>query len=139
MDVGTKLQITPSVKSDGMIVMNIHPEISEGSIVNNLPQKNSTETTTQLIVKDGQTIIIGGLVRDTQQKQTKGVPLLMDIPLFGSMLKRTDITSEKREVIVLITPHIVNAKYLSEMEGKAANMEQQKKDMTPSMPLDLLR
>jgi len=139
MDVGTKLEITPSVKSDGMIVMNIHPEISEGSIVNNLPQKNSTETTTQLIVKDGQTIIIGGLVRDTQQKQTKGVPLLMDIPLFGSLLKRTDISSEKREVIVLITPHIVNAKYLLEMEGKAANMEQQRKDVAPSMPLDLLR
>jgi type II secretory pathway component GspD/PulD (secretin) len=139
MDVGTKLEITPSVKSDGMIVMNIHPEISEGSIVNNLPQKNSTETTTQLIVKDGQTIIIGGLVRDTQQKQTKGVTVLMDIPLFGSLLKRTDITSEKREVIVLITPHIVNAKYLSEMEGKAADMEQQKRDLTPSMPLDLLR
>ena len=63
----------------------------------------------------------------------------MDIPLFGSMLKRTDITSEKREVIVLITQHIVNTKYLMEMEGKAANMEQQKKDVAPSMPLDLLR
>ncbi|MCX5727180.1 MAG: hypothetical protein NT030_08505, partial [Candidatus Saganbacteria bacterium] len=89
MDVGTKLEITPSIKSDGMIVMNIHPEISDGSIVNNLPQKNSTETTTQLIVKDGQTIVIGGLIRDTSQKVEKGVPVLMEIPFLGSLLKRT--------------------------------------------------
>jgi type II secretory pathway component GspD/PulD (secretin) len=139
MDVGTKLDITPSVKSDGMIVMDIHPEISEGQIVNNLPQKNSTETTTQLIVKDGQTIVIGGLVRDTQQKQVHGVPVLMDIPFFGALLKRTDITSEKKEIIVLITPHIVNAKYIDEMESKTAEMEKRKKDLEPSMPLDLVR
>jgi type II secretory pathway component GspD/PulD (secretin) len=139
MDVGTKLDITPSVKSDGMIIMDIHPEISEGSIVNNLPQKNSTETTTQLIVKDGQTIIIGGLIRDTQKKEVKGVPFLMDIPFLGLVFKRTDITSEKREIIVLITPHIVNAKYLDEMENKASEMEKRKRNAEPSMPLDLGR
>jgi type II secretory pathway component GspD/PulD (secretin) len=139
LDVGTKLVITPSIKSDGLIVMEIHPEISEGAIVNDLPQKNSTETTTQLIVKDGQTIVIGGLIRDSQKKEVKGVPVLMDIPLLGSLLKRTDIISEKKEVIVLITPHIINSKYLIDMEGKAADMEQRKKDTTPSMPLDLLR
>ena len=139
LDVGTKLVITPSIKSDGLIVMEIHPEISEGAIVNDLPQKNSTETTTQLIVKDGQTIVIGGLIRDSQKKEVKGVPVLMDIPLLGSLLRRTDIISEKKEVIVLITPHIINSKYLIDMEGKAADMEQQKKDTTPSMPLDLLR
>jgi len=139
LDVGTKLVITPSIKSDGQIVMEIHPEISEGAIINELPQKNSTETTTQLIVKDGQTIVIGGLIRDSQKKEVKGVPVLMDIWLLGSLLKRTEIISEKKEVIVLITPHIVNSKYLIDMEGKAADMERQKKDTTPSMPLDLLR
>jgi len=139
MDVGTKLEITPSIKSDGMIVMNIHPEISEGSIVNNLPQKNSTETTTQLIVKDGQTIVIGGLIRDTSQKVEKGVPVLMDIPFFGSLLKRTEITSQKREVIVLMTPHIVTSKFISEMEDKMSDMEKRRKEIAPSMPIDLLR
>jgi type II secretory pathway component GspD/PulD (secretin) len=139
MDVGTKLDITPSVKSDGMIIMDIHPEISDGSIVNNLPQKNSTETTTQLIVKDGQTIVIGGLIRDTQQKEVKGVPVLMDIPFFGALLKRTDYTSEKKEIIVLMTPHIMNSKYIEEMEGNISDMERQRKALTPSMPVDLVR
>ena len=139
MDVGTKLDITPSVKSDGMIIMDIHPEISDGSIVNNLPQKNSTETTTQLIVKDGQTIVIGGLIRDTQKKEVKGVPILMDIPVIGLLFKRTDLSSEKREIVVLMTPHIVNAKYMEEMESKAVEMGKRKKDAEPSMNLDLGR
>lgn len=139
LDVGTKLVITPSIKSDGLIVMDIHPEISEGAIVGDLPQKQSTETTTQLIVKDGQTIIIGGLIRDSQKKEVKGVPLFMDIPLLGALLKRTEITTEKKEVIVLITPHIVNARLISEMEEKIKSIEKQRKDMSPVMNLDLLR
>jgi len=139
LDVGTKLVITPSIKSDGLIVMDIHPEISEGAIINDLPQKNSTETTTQLIVKDGQTIVIGGLVRDTSKKEIRGIPFLMDIPIIGSLFKRTDITSEKKEVIVLITPRIVTPGLISEMENKITNMEKQKKDISPVMNLDLAR
>jgi type IV pilus assembly protein PilQ len=139
IDVGTKLVITPSIKSDGLIVMQIHPEISEGSIVNGVPQKNSTETTTQLIVKDGQTIIIGGLVRDTSQKVVNGVPFLMDIPLVGALFKNTIITSEKKEVIVLMTPHIVAADQVGEMEEKINSMEKARQDIAPSVPLDLVR
>lgn len=139
LDVGTKLVITPSIKSDGLIIMEIHPEISEGAIIGDLPQKNSTETTTKLIVKDGQTIIIGGLIRDTSKKEVIGVPVLMDIPVIGSFFKRTNLTSEKKEVIVLITPHIVNAKLVGDMSEKAMSMERQKQDISPSFPIDLVR
>jgi type II secretory pathway component GspD/PulD (secretin) len=139
LSVGTKLILTPSIKSDGLIVMDIHPEISEGTIVNELPQKFSTETTTQLIVRDGQTIIIGGLIRDTSKKIINGVPILMDIPLIGALFKRTEITSEKREVIVLITPHIINSRINSESEEKVKQVEQNRKDSAPAINLDLLR
>jgi type II secretory pathway component GspD/PulD (secretin) len=139
LDVGTKLVMTPSIKSDGQIVMEIHPEISEGSIINDLPQKNSTETTTKLIVKDGQTIVIGGLIRDTSKKEVKGVPILMDIPLIGMAFKSTNLTSEKKEVVVLITPHIYNAKLESEMDKKSSEILSDKKDLSPVMPLDLAR
>ncbi len=139
LDVGTKLVITPSIKSDGLIVMDIHPEISDGAIVNELPQKNSTETTTKLIVKDGQTIVIGGLVRDTSQKSVKGVPILMDLPILGMLFKRTELISEKKEVIILITPRILDAKLAAEMESKITEIEKARKDITPSMPLDLAK
>ena len=140
LDVGTKLDITPSIKSDGLIQMEIHPEISDGLIdkVTGLPSKTSTETTTQLIVKDGQVIIIGGLIRDSVQKQVHGVPVLMDVPLIGSFFKRTELTTDKSEIIVLISPHIVNQKYTAEMEGKINEVEHQRQ-MSPAMTLDLLR
>jgi type IV pilus assembly protein PilQ len=140
LDVGTKLDITPSIKSDGLIQMEIHPEISDGLIdkVTGLPSKTSTETTTQLIVKDGQVIIIGGLIRDSVQKQVHGVPVLMDVPLIGEFFKRTELTSEKSEIIVLISPHIVNQKYTAEMEGKINEIEQMR-HASPAMTLDLFR
>ena len=140
LDVGTKLDITPSIKSDGLIQMEIHPEISDGLIdkVTGLPSKTSTETTTQLIVKDGQVIIIGGLIRDSAQKEVHGVPVLMDLPIIGAFFKRTELTTDKSEIIVLISPHIVNQKFTAEMEGKINEVEQQRQ-MTPAMTLDLLR
>jgi type IV pilus assembly protein PilQ len=140
LDVGTKLDITPSIKSDGLIKMEIHPEISDGIIDKStgLPSKTSTETTTQLIVKDGQVVIIGGLIRDSVQKEVHGIPVLMDLPIIGSLFKRTELSAEKSEIIVLISPHIVNQKYTAEMEGKINDMEQQRQ-LSPAMTLDLLR
>ncbi len=139
LETGTKLEITPSIKSDGLIMMDIHPEISDGTVTGGLPQKQTTETTTQLIVKDGQTIIIGGLVRNSSGKDVIGFPVLMDLPVIGSFFKQTTLSSDKKEVIVLITPHIVNERYLSEMKDKVGDMEKQRNDQTPQMTLDLVR
>lgn len=139
LDVGTKLTITPSVKSDGSIVMTIHPEISDGAIVNQLPQKDTTETTTKLIVKDGQTIVIGGLIRNTSEKVTKGIPIISDIPFLGILFKRTELTSERKQVIVLMTPHIINPQFASEEQIKAEQFENKMIETTPQPPLDLAK
>jgi len=139
LDVGTKLVIKPSIKSDGRIVMEIHPEISEGSIVNELPQKNSTETTTKVVIRDGETVVIGGLIRDSQKKEVKGVPILMDIPMIGAMFKQTELTSEKKEVIVLITPYIINSEMIEAMGDKVDEINAKRRYLTPSSPGDLLK
>ncbi|MFC1560027.1 secretin and TonB N-terminal domain-containing protein [Candidatus Margulisiibacteriota bacterium] len=139
LDVGTKLVITPSIKSDGNIVMEIHPEISEGKIEDQLPQKNSTETTTKVVVKDGQTIVIGGLVRNSQKKEVNGVPILMDIPVLGAIFKGTEIISEKKEIIVLITPHIINSEIIDAMEDQINEINAKREYLTPHTPGDLLK
>lgn len=107
LDIGTTLTFTPEIKKDGRIIMEIHPEVSEGTIVSGLPQKTTTETTTKVVVKDGETIIIGGLSREKNQKETKGPPILSDIPLIGSLFRRTEIVKERVDIIVLMTPHII--------------------------------
>ena len=134
LDVGTKLKITPQIKSDGSMIMSIHPEVSEGSIVNELPQKNSTETTTRLLVKDGQTIIIGGLIKDVSTETKKGVPILSDIPFLGVPFRKTSIDIEKREIIILISPHIVDAAHIADMQEPIKNIENRQKKSMGDMP-----
>ncbi len=138
LDVGTKLVFTPHIKSDGYIMMEIHPEISEGSIVNDLPQTQSTETTTQPLVKDGDTIVIGGLMKDITQKVNKGIPFLSEIPFIGVPFRRVELITEKREILVLISPHIVTAKLIEELVPEAEQLEKRRKDERYDSPLDLI-
>ncbi|MFT5171065.1 MAG: type II secretory pathway component GspD/PulD (secretin), partial [Candidatus Marinamargulisbacteria bacterium] len=80
LEVGTKLTFTPHISTDGKILMKIKPEVSEGSIVDELPKENTTETVTEVLVSDGQTIIIGGLMRNKLVKTTAGIPILSELP-----------------------------------------------------------
>jgi type IV pilus assembly protein PilQ len=107
--------------------------------VNDLPQKKSTETTTQLIVRDGETIIIGGLMKDATQKVNKGVPFLSEIPLIGVPFRRVELITEQREVMVLISPKIVSADMKAKMLPEAEKFEKKRTDEHYESPLDLVR
>ncbi len=139
LDVGTKLNIKVGIKNDGFMLLKIHPEVSEGSIVNDLPQKQSTETTTSLLVKDGQTIIIGGLMKEYSQETKSGVPILADIPFIGVAFRRTDIETQKREIIILISPHLVDAQAIADMEKPIHELEGKYKKGSTTVPMGLFR
>lgn len=139
LDVGTKLNIKVGIKNDGFMLLKIHPEVSEGSIVNDLPQKQSTETTTSLLVKDGQTIIIGGLMKEYSQETKSGVPILADIPFIGMAFRKTEIETQKREIIILISPHLVDAQAIADMEKPITDLESKYKKGSTTVPLGLFR
>lgn len=128
LEVGTSLKITPHVTKSGFIRMIVEPKLSDGSIVNDLPQENTTETKNEVMVKDGQTFVIGGLIRDKDIQTDYGIPFIMDIPLIGGFFRRTVISKEKHELIVFVTPHILTKENLEsisrvqikEMEEKSA-------------------
>lgn len=124
LEVGTKLKFTPHITEDGYIVMEIYPSVSEGQIVSGLPRENTTETKNEVLIKDGQTIVIGGLTKNYNNQIEIGVPILSHIPILGNMFRRTELVSEKREIMVLITPHIVTPKFLQEMAEKAKEFEE---------------
>ena len=129
LEVGTKLSFTPYVYNDGTIRMDIHPEVSEGSITTDgLPQKQTTEATTTVIVRDGETIVIGGLIKDKTKETEKGVPVVMYIPFIGNFFKRKEILWEKKEIIAVITPHIITDEKMKEMLPQIDNMKQRQKD-----------
>jgi len=108
LDTGTKLSFRPYIGNDGYIRMDIAPKDSSGELkANEIPDESSTEISTNVIVKDGETIVIGGLFRDVVIKTKKQVPFFGDLPLIGAAFSSTADTVKRQEVIVLLTPHII--------------------------------
>ncbi len=117
MDVGVQLTVTPIINDEGYVTMKIKPEISSADseleyqiaadVTNTVPLLSKTSAETTVMVKDGTTIIIGGLRKDEKIKTVKKLPLLGDIPWLGAAFRKTDEDLEKQEIIVFITPHII--------------------------------
>lgn len=112
LSVGTNLVLTPTVTKNGYIRMKVAPKVSEGTIVSGLPQEDTTETLNEVMVKDGQTFVIGGLIKEKDSTTDYGVPFLMDIPLLGQLFRKSVTKREKSELLVFVTPHIITPEYL---------------------------
>ncbi len=108
--IGIQMTVTPHVNSNNMITMDLHPEVSDlssqatvqGGII-----IVTSEASTRVMVNDGETAVIGGLIRSNEAEREDGVPLLKDIPLFGNLFKSSNSTKESRELLILVTPRIV--------------------------------
>jgi type IV pilus secretin PilQ/predicted competence protein len=107
LNVGTQLRLRPFVSSDGWVRMEIHPERSSGLIDDNgIPQANTSQITTNVMIPDGATIVIGGLIDTEVDKNWTGIPFLSRIPLLGYLFRNTVEDTPKKELVVLLTPHI---------------------------------
>jgi type IV pilus assembly protein PilQ len=129
LDTGTQLRLIPHITDDGKIIMDIHPEISDGSVINGLPSKNTTEVTTSLMAPDGGTIFIGGLIRDRKEDVYERVPGLGSIPIFGALFGKTTNITIRNEIIVLITPHIISAGNTEALEKHTQKVEETAKNL----------
>ena len=125
LDTGTTLIFRPYISRDGYIRLEIHPEDSQGGINSQgLPFKATTEVTSNVMVKDGRTIVIGGLFRESATTGRSQVPVLGNVPLLGALFRRQNDATTREEIIILLTPHIVKDHdayaALSEQELKRA-------------------
>ena len=108
LETGTRLIFRPYVGNDGYVRLEIHPEDSTGGLTaDNLPFEETAEVTTNVLVKDGSTIVIGGLFRDNMLVKRGQAPWLGNIPVVGALFRRTRDDSTRQEVIILLTPHII--------------------------------
>ena len=123
LSVGTSLTITPNVNKNGFIRMKVYPKVSTGSVTDDVPNEETTETKNEVMVKDGQTFVIGGLIKESDTQTDYGVPLLMDIPFLGALFRKTVTSTEKNELIVFVTPHIITPEYLEVMNQPIKEME----------------
>lgn len=108
LETGTQLVVRPYIASDGYIRLEIHPEDSIGGLTaDQLPFEQTTECTSNVLVKDGHTIVIGGLFRERTTSGRSQVPGLGNIPIAGALFRRRSDATIREEVIILITPHII--------------------------------
>lgn len=107
--IGIVLLIRPRVNADGNITMRIHPVVSTITAVDaqNVPQTSSREAETTVMVKDGETMVIGGLIREEEIKTMSKIPILGDLPLIGELFRHRNNNHRKSEILVVITPRIV--------------------------------
>jgi type IV pilus assembly protein PilQ len=111
LEVGTQLRLRPFISSDGLIRMEVHPELSTGQVTIQqgftLPQKDVTQVTTNVMVRDGATVVIGGLIREDLGTNTTQIPWLGNLPGVGFLFRQKTETTQRSEILVLLTPHIV--------------------------------
>lgn len=103
--VGIVLLIRPRVNADGNITMRVRPVVSSITAIDsdNVPQTSVREAETTVMVKDGETVVIGGLIRDEMSKTVREVPLLSQLPLVGELFRSRSTSRRKSEVLVFIT------------------------------------
>jgi len=124
---GTQLSFRPYIADDGNIRMDIYPmDSSATKDSDGVPTLTTAELSANIMVKDGQTVVIGGLFRDSITASKSQVPLLGNIPILGELFKGTSDSTVRQEVIILLTPHIIDN--LDELEGdkRAADVERKR-------------
>ncbi len=108
-DVGVTLNITPQINQERFVRLKISQEVSQ--VVNQdrvgLPTTLKREAKTTVVIKDGQTVVIGGLIDETENKTNYKVPILGDIPILGYLFRTTSRKLDKKNLYIFLTPHII--------------------------------
>lgn len=114
VDVGIKLYVTPTINKDNFVTMKIRPEVSSAAEKlttakgEQIPIVSTSEAETSVMIKDGVTIVIGGLKKDEKSKTVKKIPLLGDIPVLGNLFKNISDEVRTTELVILLTPHVLS-------------------------------
>ncbi|MCU0651002.1 MAG: secretin and TonB N-terminal domain-containing protein [Candidatus Omnitrophica bacterium] len=129
-NVGVNLEVTPQISPDGHIKLQLKPEVSNiidyiGEGENQRPVTSSRTAETEVIVKDGDTVVIGGLVKEKESKTVKKVPFLGDIPFIGKLFTNTDVGSdeepeEKTDLLIFVTATLLKDKTAAQTSLEAA-------------------
>ncbi|MBU3933866.1 MAG: secretin and TonB N-terminal domain-containing protein [Candidatus Omnitrophica bacterium] len=121
-DVGVKLTVTPHVNPEGYIVVELHPEVSSlkanwdsfdtGSGTITAPRFSTREAITQVMIKDGETIVIGGLIKEETTNHVWKIPLLGDLPLLKYLFSKTEKAVETTDLIIFVTVRLLESESL---------------------------
>jgi len=110
-DTGTILTILPQVNSAGLVNMEIRQEVSDVGATSfgdtNSPSFTSRETETTVVVRNRESVLLGGIIDERVERIRNGVPFLMDVPVLGRLFRVEQDKRERTELVILITPHVI--------------------------------
>jgi general secretion pathway protein D len=138
-NIGITLEVTPSINIDGLVIMDVNPEITT-PLTDTVKISEAFDATIfatrsaqcRVAVPNGQTVVIGGLMQDNDSESSEKIPVLGDLPLLGGLFKRTVTEKEKTELLIFLTPQVAKniedlkkiseherskSKFLNEMQG----------------------
>jgi len=126
--VGVRLFVRPKINSDGYITMDINPELSSifqfiESQDTQLPWVKRRVSRTTIRIKDGETVIVGGLLGVESSKTVHRVPFLGDLPFVGSLFRHTSELTRKTDLIIQVTPHILGTGYEMTLPPRVREVE----------------
>jgi general secretion pathway protein D len=107
---GVVMQILPHVNSSGLVTLDIAQDVSDvvpGTQTTGSPSFTERNVTTRVVVQDGQTVGIAGLITDQSSEGNSGIPYLKDIPILGSIFSQQNNVRTRKELLVMITPHVI--------------------------------
>jgi type II secretory pathway component GspD/PulD (secretin) len=141
IDIGIKLSVTPTINDDGFVTMKIKPEVS--SVVdtlvtpsgNKIPIIDTSTAETTVMIKDGKTLILGGLRKDEKKDDSEGIPYLSKIPILGFVFKKETALTERTELLVVITPYVVSGDRLVTGDERDFTMRSPGKEYGEYKPL----
>ena len=131
-NVGTQLTVIPTVNNDGYVTFRVLQEVSALSqqtiqAAQNAPVITTREAETSAIVRNGHTIVIGGLIGETTQLIESGVPILKDLPILGFLFKSRSTSRQRTELAIFLTPYVVAT------DEQADSLLQQQRDRMPGL------
>ncbi len=151
IDVGVTLDVTPRITADGRVTIDVYAEASEllgfdtlqssvdasGRVTATLsPRTNRRTTDTSVSVKDGEIVVLGGLMRDSKTINANKVPILGDIPLLGTLFRSTTTNTQKTELMIFLVPHVVDTDEQSQkvVDSQSQNVRKTFPDLGKQRP-----
>src|SRR5262249_40134304 len=131
-DTGKILTILPQVNSEGLVNMEIRQEVSDVDAAEfggtGSPSFISREAETTVVVQNGESVLLGGIIDDNLRRTRSGIPYLMDLPVLGRLFRVETENVDRTELILLITPHVIRNRdearsVTEEFEGRIKSLK----------------
>jgi general secretion pathway protein D len=139
-DIGLRLNITPQIADKDKVVLKVKAKIEDVDVSSNADRPTTTkrEIDTTTIVQNGESVIIGGMLRNYESVTNTKVPFLGDIPFLGALFRSKNEVKDKISLVIIMTPYIVNSSLdLQKIQNKLEKLHMQKTELTAKMQYEL--